>query len=107
MLLAADDIVAPGGPSAPVWAFFTAISLALIAVIGQQISARRQAHDAKIEATKAAKNAKAAQENTASLSNGFASRVDRKLDAIITEQDSQGDALRKHLEWHLNRKEGP
>jgi hypothetical protein len=29
--------------------------------------------------------------------------MDRKLDAIIAEQNSQGNALRTHLEWHLTK----
>lgn len=98
----ATEIVAPGGPSAPVWAFFTAISLALIGVLAQQISAKRTANDAKIEAAKAAKNSQKAQANTEALSNGFAESVGTKLDRIQRSQDSLGKAFREHLEWHLD-----
>jgi len=102
LFLAADDIVAPGGPSAPVWAFLTAISLGIIALIQQQLSAKKAANEAKVLASKAAENADKAQANTTSISNGFAGRMDSKLDSIIAEQNSQGNALRKHLEWHLS-----
>jgi len=97
------DLIANGGPSAPVWAFFTAISLALIGVIAQQIAAKRAANDAKIEAAKAAQNSEKAQKNTENLANGFASSVGRKLDKILTEQSELAKAFREHLEWHLDR----
>lgn len=98
----ADGLVASGGPSAPVWAFFTAISVALLAVIGQQISARKAANEAKIASAKAAENSLAAKENTANISNGFAGSVGNKLDRIISEQIKLSDAFRDHLEWHVN-----
>lgn len=98
----AEELVTSGGPTAPAWAFFTAITLALIGVIAQQIAARRAANEAKIEAAKAASNAQQAKDNTAPLANGFASRIDFKLDAIRDEQAQTNGALRKHLEWHLD-----
>lgn len=101
-MIIAEELVAPGGPSAPVWAFLTAITVALLGVIAQQISAKRAANEAKMEAAKAAKNSQKAQENTAGISNGFAGSVGRKLDRIITNQDSLETAFRDHLEWHVN-----
>jgi Tfp pilus assembly protein PilV len=101
MLFAAEELVAPGGPSAPVWAFLTAISVGLIGVIAQQIAAKRQAREAKEQATLAAENAKAAQLNTNNVSNGFVGRVDRKLDSIQADVTETNKALRKHLEWHM------
>lgn len=98
----AEELVAAGGPSAPVWAFLTAISLGILAMIGQQITAKRTARETKDEAVKAHAASVKASENTLPVSNGFVSRVDRKLDSIITEQNKQGNALREHLEWHLN-----
>lgn len=98
----ASELITNGGPSAPVWAFLTAITLGIIGIIGQQISSKRTAKDAKIEASKAAANAQKAQENTENLANGFASSVGRKLDRIIRKQDSIETAFRDHLEWHVD-----
>jgi hypothetical protein len=98
----AAELVSPGGPSAPVWAFFTAITLAILGIIGQQVSAKRAANEAKIEAAKAAKNSRQASENTANLSNGFAGNVDSKLNRILGKQDDMERAFREHLEWHLD-----
>lgn len=99
----AEDLVAPGGPSAPVWAFLTTITLAVIAGLFQAVRAKREAQDAKFEAKKAVRN-------TASTSNGFASGVDTQLKRIIktvdrveNKQDDTAKALREHLEWHLDK----
>jgi hypothetical protein len=108
MYLAVEDLVSPGGPSGPVWAFLSAISLGILGIIGQQLTSRRNVSskldEAKDKAGKAAKDAATAAKNTSSISNGFAGRMDSKLDSIIAEQDRQGDALRKHLEWHLSER---
>lgn len=99
----AEELVTSGGPTAPVWAFFTAISLALIGIFSQQIAAKRAAKEAQIKAAEAAKDSRLAQENTSNISNGFAGNVDAKLNRIIDKQDETHAALRKHLEWHLHR----
>lgn len=101
-MINAAELVAAGGPSAPVWAFFTAISLGIIGLIAQQLAAKKAANEAKIEASKSAESAATAAANTSNISNGFAGKVDRKLDRIIREQDSLSNAFREHLEWHLN-----
>lgn len=99
----AEELVASGGPSAPVWAFLTTITLAVIAGLFQTVRAKREAHDARIEAQKAV-------QNTASVSNGFASGVDTHLRRILKsqermeiKQDDTAKALRDHLEWHLDK----
>jgi hypothetical protein len=51
----------------------------------------------------AADNAETAVTNTRSVSNGFANRMDFKLDQVIKNQDSLQIAFREHLEWHLNK----
>jgi|SRR4051812_2044104 len=108
----AENLVAPGGPSAPVWAFFTGLSLAVLAIIGQQLKSRSDAKllkaqmdVAQSEATKAHKSAKEAQANTANISNGFASSVLAKLERIHESQQETDKALREHLGWHLDRTE--
>lgn len=99
MTLAAE-LVAAGGPSAPVWAFLTAISVGILALIGQQLSAKRAANEAKVKAAEAATSAKKAEANTANISNGFASDVDRDLKAILKIQTDLERSFRGHLEWH-------
>lgn len=97
MTVALADVIADNGSNmVAMWSFLTAISLGLLALMGQQISAKREAKAAHVEATKA-------QENTANLSNGFASGVDSKLTRIIDKQDKLNDAFREHLEWHLDK----
>lgn len=111
MILAAD-LIAPGGPSVPVWTFFGILTTGVLTLIGQQIAARRTAAEAKVKAAEAAANSKKAQENTQALSNGFADSTSSSLNRIIRSQDELrrgqedlGKALREHLEWHLDRKE--
>jgi len=106
-MLLAEELVQPGGPSAPVWAFLSTITLAIIGLIGAEFKSRREMRakldEAKETAAIAVESAQAAKANTDHVSNGFASGVYRKLDAIIEEQNLQGNALRKHIEWHLER----
>lgn len=87
----AEDLIAPGGPSAPVWAFFTAISLAIIGLFGQLIATKREARATRDEAIQA-------KENTINVSNGFTARMDRKLDSIMQWQLD-------HQEYHLKQGE--
>ena len=101
--LLANELVAPGGPSAPVWTFLIALTTGVLAIIGQQISSRRAANEAKIEAAKAAANSLQAKENTTNISNGFVGRMDRKLDSIGTQITNLDTAFREHLEWHLDK----
>jgi len=118
MSIAAGELIAPGGPSLPVWSFLTAISLALIGVLAQQLKARSdlkqikaQAETATDEASKARQSASKAEANTINVSNGFVSRMDRKLDSITASQQTlieaqrkTDHALREHLEWHLSQR---
>lgn len=116
-MLYAQDLIAPGGPSAPVWAFLTGISLAVLAIISQQLKAKSDLKQMKMhsevaqnEASKAHKSAAEAQQNTASIANGFASRVLGKLERIHETQQETDKAIRsiarsqrEHLQWHLER----
>lgn len=108
MMIEAEQLVSSGGPSAPVWAFLSAITLAVLAIIGQQLKARSdfkqlkmQSEVAQSEARKAHESAEKAQTNTANLSNGFASKVLGKLERIHQSQQATEEAFRKHLQWHL------
>jgi len=106
------DVVSPGGPSGPVWAFLTGISLAVLAIIGQQLKAKsdlkqmkHSSEAAQSEATKAHKSAAQAQENTANVANGFARTVLGKLDRMYESQQETQKAVREHLQWHLEHLE--
>lgn len=104
-------------PSAPAWAFFTAITIGIIGVIAQQLKARSdlkaikaQTGEAKVEASKAHQSATTAATNTKNVGNGFAGRMDRKLDEIAGGQEallslvtSVDDRLSQHLQWHLEQ----
>lgn len=93
------------------WAFFSAITVALIGVLGTQLKSRSDvkrvtalSERTKDAATKAAESANAAKANTANVSNGFASAVLGRLDRIHAQQLKTDEALRKHLEWHLDQR---
>jgi hypothetical protein len=102
-MILAEELIAPGGPSGPVWAFLTAITVGIMGIIAQQIAARRAAIEAKTEARKAAFNSAEANRNTTNLSNGFAADVNAKLNDIIHRQERLDENLNKHIEWHLNK----
>lgn len=113
MLLADVEI----GPSAPAWAFFTAISLGIIGILAQQLKAfsdvkqlKAQSEAVRSEASKAHKSAAAAEENTKNVSNGFVDRMDSKLDILTGSQEalfslvtSVDDRLSHHLQWHIEQ----
>lgn len=100
------------GMSPEAWAFFTAISVALIGVLGAQLKARSDVKKAmalsertKSAADKAAQSAQTAAANTTNVSNGFASSVLGKLARIEQSQQETAKAFRKHLQWHLEHEE--
>lgn len=86
-------------------AFFTALFAAIGAVFVQNLQARREAKEGKNAALEAKDQAEQARINTESVANGFAGKMDRKLTEILAEQREMGKALRKHLEWHLEKDE--
>lgn len=117
MFIGADELVTSGGPTGPAWAFFTAMSLALVGVLAQQLKARSDLKQLKAtservedEAIKAHESAAQAQENTTNVSNGFVGRMDRKFDRLFDavqeirrSQTETEKALREHIEWHLEK----
>lgn len=94
----ASDLVAPGGPSAPVWTLLGIIVLALAGIFREQIKAKASTREAAAKAALAARDASQAKENTASLGNGFSNDVLRRLDHLQ-------EGLDNHYRWHLERKE--
>lgn len=90
--------------NATLWGFLCVITLSVFGVIGQQIQAKKEARIAKEKASVAASNSQKAVDNTKSVSNGFATRMDDKLDMIIRKLDRHDRAIREHLEWHLEHR---
>lgn len=105
----ADQIINGNGISGVALAFFTVMIPLLITIVSgvfalmsQQRKANNAAGKAADKADIAAANSSKAAANTQSISNGFADRVDGKLDRIIYRQDTMEKAIQKHLEWHLD-----
>lgn len=96
----ATEIVQPGGPSAPVWAFLSVITAGILTLIGQAISAKRAANDAKSKAEEASESATKAASNTEALSNGFASAVLGQLQKANAKLDRLAERFNDHLDWH-------
>jgi hypothetical protein len=87
--------------AALVTAFFGLLSTVTVIVVG-----RRNRSDTKglqDVVQQASDNAEQAVTNTHSVSNGFAGRMDSKLDAITASQQNLQNAFREHLAWHLNK----
>jgi hypothetical protein len=102
-IFAAEEMVAPGGTSAPVWAFSTAVVSLLIVNVFQLLSARTAAKEAavKVEAVQASTDM--AVYNTKNVGNGFARDVNTKLDVIYTAVQDIEQRFTDHLEWHLQQ----
>lgn len=82
---------------------FSIIIGGIVTIVVQQLQIRAKQNEAKEAAITAAKSADEAKANTQNVSNGFANRMDRKLDNIATNQEELSRAFRDHLEWHLNK----
>jgi uncharacterized FlaG/YvyC family protein len=106
----AQELINENGISAIALAFFGALFTAVSTIGVAIVNSRKKVQELKDVTVQAAKSAEAAQENTKNVSNGFAAKVDRKLDNIATNQDDLNEkfdnistAFREHLEWHLNK----
>jgi hypothetical protein len=67
--------------------------------------AREEARRAADQAAAAAQNAEQTVKNTQNISNGFAKRVDNKLDVTISALQDIDNRLSDHLAWHLNNEQ--
>lgn len=91
---------------------FAAFSTIIVAIIGAFVTIIQMKHktaEATDEARKAKDAALKAQENTNSISNGFAGDVgrkldsnERKLDRIVELTLQNNRAIQGHLEWHVD-----
>lgn len=103
MVLMAEEMVSPGGPSAPVWAFLTTILGLLITNIFLLIQAKLAAREAANKVGNVQVSADQAVANTANVSNGFARNTTIKLDAIHTAVQDIENRISDHLQWHLHQ----
>lgn len=102
-MLLATELVNDNGISGIALALFTAIIGGITTIIVTQLQLKTKAKEAANAALEAKDEAVQAKQNTVNVSNGFASGVGAKLDRIIESQEETATALRKHLEWHLNK----
>lgn len=98
-----DGLINDNSISGIALACFAIVISGIVTVVVQQLQIRAKQNEAKEAAFAAAKSADEAKANTQNVSNGFANRMDRKLDTIANNQEELSTALRDHLEWHLNR----
>lgn len=103
MIVALSDVVNDNSISGYALSLFGLIITGMVTLIIGLYKARTEVKQARDEASKA-------KENTTNISNGFASGVDRKLTRIIDAvsrldetQEATNQAVRKHLEWHLEK----
>jgi hypothetical protein len=102
-VLLAQELVNDNGISAIALSFFTALFAMVGTVLVAVIQNRNRTERLKNAVDQTAESAEAAKENTVNVSNGFTSRMDRKFDTVIENQDKLERAFQKHLEWHLNK----
>lgn len=110
-MVTATELVNPdSGISIVAAAFFTSLFGMLGLVLVEVVRGRTKTKEAIGEVKKAAHSAEKAQENTKNVSNGFAERMDRKLDSqhrmldvLATNQDRLEEMFTEHLSWHLNQ----
>jgi hypothetical protein len=99
-----QELISENGISVIAAAFFTALFAAVSAIGVQIVKNRGEVRDLRDVTVEAAEHAENAEKNTVNVSNGFARKVDTKLDQIIRKQDELEGSIREHLEWHLNNK---
>lgn len=99
----AEGLVNDNGISAIALAFFVALFGAMGTTVVAVFQIKAKASEAKRVALDTKHEAEKARINTDGIANGFASDVGRKLDRIIDETIKNSDAIRKHLEHHVER----
>lgn len=99
----ASEVVNDNGISSLALAFFTALFAMLTPVLVQVFKNKTAVRNLRDAVDTAAESAEAAKENTASVSNGFTSRLDRRFDSLDKKQDRLNELFQSHLEWHLHQ----
>lgn len=102
MVLSAE-LINDNGTSSVAFAFFTALLGAVTTIIGLLLKTKSEAREAAQKADEARVEATKAKENTVNVSNGFASGVDKRLEVIVTTLQGIDEAMRDHLQWHLEQ----
>jgi len=114
MLTDVADLLKEGGMSAPAWAFFTAILLALIALLKESIQARHAATAAKKAASEASDQIDEVRKLSEPTGNGFAEKVLKGQEDIVLRlkrlevgQDAHAGTLMAHLLEHDRKHDHP
>lgn len=91
------------GISSEAFVFFTAV-VTMLGTLGAGILKLLSDNRAlKKETEKSVEISEKAVENTQPVSNGFANRMDRKLDGLAEKIDRLDNRIDAHLSWHLNQ----
>lgn len=96
MTFLSEDLIAPGGPSLPVWGYLSAIIIAIVTIMPAIYTTRKEAREGRSKAEEAVAN-------TRNISNGFAKGVNVKLDELLIITNHNAEQLNKHLAWHLEQ----
>ncbi len=94
-----SDMLKEGGMSAPAWAFFSAITLALIALLREVVIARH-----KVD--KVAETAQKAVDNTNNVANGYVRKQQSNFDTLFemfADMDRKFDRLGDKVDDHIEQ----
>ncbi len=99
----AAELINENGISTIALAFFTALFAGVGTTVVGIYQIKAKANEAKDAALSAQEKATETATNTQNVANGFASRVDRKLDNITSNQEELAREFREHLQWHVEK----
>ncbi len=99
------DVINNNGISTIGLGFFTAITAMIGIILPPILKDRSERREIKAKLEELAKLTAETKNNTKPVSNGFAARMDRKLDLLANNQDRLEEMLTEHFAWHLREKE--
>lgn len=98
----ANDLINDNSISGVAFAFFSAITAGVSAIVVAVLQLKSKASEAKSAALEAKAEAEQAKLNTTNISNGFAGDMGRKLDRITELTLENNRTILQHLSWHTN-----
>lgn len=90
-----DGVINANSISVIAGSFFAGISATLVSIYRINKQNGRQLQETQ-------STVKEVAEHTAPIADGFADRVEHKLDKIVNSQSDLADTVRRHLEWHAH-----
>lgn len=102
-MLMSAELVNNNGTSSVALTLFGLIITGIVTLLVQMYKVKTEAREAADKAREASVEATKAKENTVNVSNGFASGVDTRLKVIVTTLQGIDEAMRDHLQWHLEQ----